>query len=97
MARMPLSEFQERIYTLSYEELVKSPEEKTKELTSWIGFKWDNAYTKYYLKKGYVNTCSNVQVRSAIHSRSLNGWMNYQSMLKPSIELLSNYENVISP
>ncbi len=86
------SESQSRIYTLNYDELVKNPTENIKDLILWLGFKWDLSYTMPNKTKRYINTCSNVQIRSEINQRSLNGWNNYREMLKPAIEILSNYK-----
>ena len=49
-------------------------------------------YQLPHLNPRSVSTASAVQVRSPINSKSVGGWMNYKSMLKPAIEILTQNE-----
>jgi tetratricopeptide (TPR) repeat protein len=80
--------YRSKIYDLNYDFLVSNPNKEIKSLISWLGWKWDNKYQSPHLNPRSVSTASAVQVRSPINSKSVGGWMNYKSMLKPAIEIL---------
>ena len=78
--------------------LVKNPERVIKSLIQWLGWKWNNSYLKPHLNKRLVFTASDVQIRSKIHAKSIDGWKNYKEMLKPAIEIITKedeYENLL--
>ena len=81
--------FQENIYDLNYDLLVKNPFEEIKLLINWLGWEWNESYLSPHLNKRAVSTASNVQVRSEINSKSIGGWKNYKEMLKPAFEILT--------
>ena len=81
--------FRSKIYDLNYDLLVRNPPKEIKSLISWLGWEWDNKYLSPHLNPRSVSTASNVQVRSPINSKSINGWKNYKDMLKPAIEILA--------
>ena len=81
--------FQENIYDLNYDLLVKNPFEEIKLLINWLGWEWNESYLSPHLNKRAVCTASNVQVRSEINSKSIGGWKNYKEMLKPAFEILT--------
>ena len=81
--------FRTNIYDLNYDCLVKNPEKEIKSLINWLDWEWNNTYLSPHLNQRAVFTASDVQVRSPINSKSIDGWKNYKNMLKPSIELLS--------
>ena len=81
--------FQENIYDLNYDLLVKNPVEEIKLLINWLGWEWNESYLSPHLNKRAVCTASNVQVRSEINSKSVGGWKNYKEMLKPAFEILT--------
>ena len=82
------NKFRSKIYDLNYERLVSNPNEEIKSLISWLDWQWEDVYLSPHLNKRSVSTASNVQVRSPINSKSIDGWKNYKDMLKPSIEIL---------
>jgi len=84
--------FRSKIYNLNYDSLVFKPNQEIRSLISWLGWKWDNKYQSPHLNPRSVSTASAVQVRSPINSKSVGGWMNYKSMLKPAIEILTQNE-----
>ena len=81
--------FQENIYNLNYDLLVKNPNEEIKLLINWLGWEWNKSYLSPHLNNRAVYTASDVQVRSKINPKSINGWKNYEEMLKPAIEILT--------
>ena len=91
--------FKATIYDLNYDSLVTNPNKEIKSLISWLGWEWDNKYLSPHLNPRSVFTASNVQVRSPINSKSIDGWKNYKEMLKPAIEILTQsdrYRDLIS-
>ena len=93
------NKFKSKIYDLNYDMLVRNPEQEIKSLISWLGWKWDDSYLKPHLNQRSVSTRSNVEVRSPINSKSVDGWKNYKDMLKPSIKIFSKikkYQELLS-
>ena len=86
--------FKSTIYDLNYDTLVSNPNQEIKSLISWLGWKWDHAYLKPHLNQRSVSTRSNVEIRSPINSKSVDGWKNYKDMLKPAIEILSKQKEI---
>ncbi len=84
--------FRSTIYDLNYDSLVSNPKQEIKCLISWLGWKWDNRYLSPHLNPRSVSTASNVEVRSPINSKSIDGWKNYKEMLKPAIDLITKAE-----
>ncbi|WP_269609224.1 tetratricopeptide repeat-containing sulfotransferase family protein [Prochlorococcus marinus] len=81
--------FRSKIYDLNYDLLVSNPNIEIKSLISWLGWKWNESYLTPHLNPRSIFTRSNVEVRSPINSKSINGWKNYKDMLKPAIEILT--------
>ncbi len=91
--------FRSTIYDLNYDSLVSNPKTEIKSLISWLGWEWDNEYLSPHLNPRSVSTASSVQVRSPINSKSISGWKNYQNMLQPAIQILTQnhrYRELIS-
>ncbi len=81
--------FKAKIYELNYDSLVCNPTKEIKSLTSWFSWKWDDKYLSPHLNPRSVSTASDVQVRSAINSKSCGGWKNYKELLKPTMEIIT--------
>ena len=91
--------FRSKIYDCDYDSLVSNPHKVIKPLISWLGWEWEDKYLSPHLNQRSVSTASNIQVRSPINSKSIGGWKNYEDMLKPAIEILTQtnkYKNIIS-
>ena len=86
--------FKSKIYDLNYDKLVRNPNKEIKSLISWLSWKWDDSYLKPHLNQRAVSTRSNVEIRSPINSKSVDGWKNYKDMLKPAIEILSKQKEI---
>mgnify|MGYP001297622106 CR=1 FL=1 len=82
-------EFKNKIYSLSYDELVTNPSKEIKALILWLGWEWNNFYLSPHLNNRSVSTRSNIQVRLPINKKSLGGWQNYKDMLKPAMEIIT--------
>ncbi len=91
--------FRSKIYDLNYDLLVENSNKEIKSLISWLGWQWDDSYLTPHLNPRSVSTASSIQVRSPINSQSVDGWKNYKTMLKPTIDMLikvDRYRNLIS-
>ena len=89
--------FRKQIYDLNYDNLVTNPSKEIKSLIHWLGWDWDKIYLSPHLNKRKVLTRSNVEVRSLINSKSVGGWINYEEMLKPAKEIITQkdkYKNL---
>ena len=86
--------FRSKIYDLNYDSLVSNPNKEIKSLISWLGWKWDDKYLSPHLNPRSVSTASNVQVRSPINSKSIDGWKNYKEMLRPAMEIITQKINI---
>ena len=82
-------QFSSLIYELNYDLLVTNPEFEIKSLITWLNWHWNDSYLKPNLNTRFVSTASSVQVRSEINSHSVEGWRNYQNILKPAIEIIT--------
>ncbi len=66
------------IYTVDYEELVTRPNEKIRELIQFCNLEWEDSCIDFYKNKRNVKTASVQQVREKIHSKSVDGYKNYE-------------------
>ena len=83
--------FKNNLYFLNYDLLVNKPNEQIEKLIKWFNWDWDDKYLSPELSKQAFYTASIVQVRSPINNKSVNGWKNYESLLKPAMDFI--YEN----
>ncbi len=93
------NKFASKIYNFNYESLVRNPNKEIKSLISWLGWEWSESFLSPHLNLRSVSTRSNIEVRSPINSKSINGWKNYKDMLKPAIEILTQtdrYRDLLS-
>ena len=72
--------------------MVENPEYEIRKLINWLNFEWNEKYLSPHLNSRKVITTSNVQVRSPINSKSLNGWQNYRDLLEPVIKIFTKKE-----
>jgi len=77
-----------RIYTQSYEELVKNPERETKRLLDYLELDWNDDCLMHHKNTRPVRTASNWQVRQPIYQTSIHRWKNYRQHLGPLAEIL---------
>ena len=89
--------FRQKIYDLNYDLLVKNPHKEIKSLINWLGWEWNTSYLSPNLNERAVYTASDIQVRSPINSKSIDGWKKYKEMLRPAMEIITKkdkYKNL---
>ncbi|MDF0541765.1 sulfotransferase [Sphingobium sp. H39-3-25] len=72
-----------RLFELAYEDLVSEPERHIRRLLDFCDLPWAESCLSFSQAGGSVSTASAVQVRSAIHARSVDKWRHYGSHLDP--------------
>lgn len=76
------------IHDVSYEALVSDQEGETRRLIDLLGLSWDDACLDFQNNERAVKTVSVAQVREPIYSRSISGWLRYESHLEPLCKAL---------
>ncbi|MEE4217893.1 MAG: sulfotransferase [Xanthomonadales bacterium] len=71
----------EDLVRVSYEELVRQPQETVARLLHWLGEEWDERCLRFHQQEGAVRTASVWQVREPLHARSIQRWRNYREPL----------------
>lgn len=80
----------ERIFNLTYEELVKDTEGMARKLIDFLGLPWDDRCLEFHKQKSVVKTASVNQVRQPIYKSSVARWKKYGPAVKPLIEALGD-------
>ena len=78
----------ESIYTYNYEKLVKNPSIEIPKLIEWLGWEWDDNFLNPHNNKRNVFTASSAQVRNEINNKGIGNWLEYEKILKPSMDLI---------
>lgn len=73
---------------VKYDDFVRDPEAIGKEFVEFCNIDWSPALLDITNNDSAVATASSVQVRSAINTKSLGQWRNYQEQLQPAFELI---------
>ena len=81
--------FPERIYDISYENLVNNQELETRKLIEYCELDWDENCLNFHKNKRVVGTASVSQVRREMFQGSSEIWKKYQGYLEPLINKLS--------
>lgn len=81
-----------RVFDVSYEQLVNMPEGLSREILAYLELPWDDACLRYFDQSRAVTTASQWQVRQPIYTTSSTHWQNYAQHLDPLIRGLSNLE-----
>ncbi|HIF62338.1 MAG TPA: sulfotransferase family protein [Candidatus Pelagibacter sp.] len=75
--------FPNYIYELEYEKFVENPESEAKKLISFCNLKWNKKCLEFYKRKDLISkTASNVQIRNAVYTDSINKYLPYREFLK---------------
>jgi hypothetical protein len=77
----------ESLFELSYEELIKRPEEVTHELSDFCGLSFEERCLRFYENRNRVATASQWQVRRPVYGTSVQRWERYREFLGPLLEL----------
>ncbi|MBG1231675.1 tetratricopeptide repeat-containing sulfotransferase family protein [Aestuariivirga litoralis] len=80
--------FPDNILDVSYEALTRNPEEQVRRILDFLELDWDPACLKFFERSSTVRTFSRDQVRSAINTKSVARWRNYEKHLSPLFESL---------
>ena len=78
----------DRIIVSDYQQLVEDPEPQIRSLIERLGLPWDDACLSPESVQKRVKTLSVVQVRSAIHSGSVERWKKHEADLEPFTKIL---------
>ena len=79
--------FEDNIFTVDYDELVRSPEPVLRGLLDFLGLDWDDRCLAFERSGGSVKTASMWQVREGLHMSSSGRWRNYAAVI-PELESL---------
>ncbi len=80
--------FPDNIFTVEYDELVKSPEPVLRQLLEFLGLEWDERCLAFQDSSNPVKTASVWQVREALHTRSSGRWRHYAPFVQEIQALL---------
>ena len=73
--------FGENIFTVDYDELVRSPEPVLRRLLEFLGVDWDAQCLEFQRSGDAVKTASVWQVRDGLHRSSSGRWRNYEALI----------------
>ena len=76
-----LEEFNDGIYVLDNEELVKDQELISKSLITFCDLKWEEQCLDFHKTRRQVRTASIHQVRQPMNNKSIGAWKNYDQFL----------------
>lgn len=74
---------------IAYEGVVRDAAATIPALVAGCGLDWDERCLAPHLGGGAVSTASSVQVREAIHDRSIGRWRHYADLLAPALPMLA--------
>lgn len=72
----------EQLLEINYEDLVTDLPAQAHRLIAFLGLQWDDACLHPEHNRRAVTTASARQIRSAVHSGSINDWRRYESQLR---------------
>lgn len=79
----------ESMFTVDYDELVRSPRAVMEGLLRFLGLPWDERCLQFERVPNLVKTASIWQVREVLHARSSGRWRNYEAFLTGARALLN--------
>ena len=77
-----LNIFDNRVFSMSYENLVINKETETKKLLEFCELNWDDNCLNFHKNKNSVSTASLAQVRQPLYSSSVEKWKSYSKDLE---------------
>jgi len=78
----------DKIFTVSYEELISEQERTTRNLLKYISLDWEDTCLDFHSTERGVLTASAVQVKQPIYNTSVDLWENYSEDLNPLRKIL---------
>ena len=90
VAKLSIAQVGNPLHRLRYEDLVATPEDQLRAVTSFLSLDWDDSMLDYRQQAGTdtSNTPSYQQVSQPLHSRSIGRWRHYQKQLESSLPVL---------
>ena len=82
----------DRIYEISYEDLVDDPETEIRKLLEFCDLEWEDACLDFHKTKREVKTLSVAQVRQPLYKSSVGKWEPYADHLKGLLDGLAKIE-----
>lgn len=73
---------------VKYDDFVQAPEREGKTFVEFCGIDWSPSLLDITKNDSAVATASSVQVRSAINTKSLGQWRNYEQELQPAFDII---------
>ena len=70
--------FPDKIYNITYEDMVEKQQEESKKLINACKLEWDEKCLSFYESNSVVNTASKWQVRRPIYKTSIKKWKHYE-------------------
>ena len=80
--------YQDKIYELDYDELVKNQEYETKRLIDHIGLDWQEECLKPQYNKRFISTNSSDQIRQKLYQGSSQKWKKFKPYLNGKLDRL---------
>lgn len=81
------------MFNLSYEKMITSHEEISKQLVEYIGLPWDPNCLTFYKNDRIVKTASLTQVRKPIYKTSVQRWKYFADELQPLLQIVAPYRH----
>lgn len=78
----------DRLYEISYEDLISDQEFHSRQLISFVGLEWEEACLNFHKTDRIVRTASSWQVRQGLYRTSLERWRNYERHLGALVQLM---------
>lgn len=75
--------FPDKIFTLSYQNLINNQTETTEKLLQFLALEWQDSCLNFHTNDRVIHTLSNTQVRQPLFSNALNSWHRYKEQLSP--------------
>jgi tetratricopeptide (TPR) repeat protein len=79
-----------KILEVDYERTVTDLEGTARQLIAWCGLDWEPQCLSFHTRRAPVRTASAVQVRQPIYRHAVARWKNYEDLLAPLLEAVTN-------
>lgn len=80
-----------QLIQINYEDVVKDPDTQIKKMFNKLDLPFETGCFRFYENNTPSGTASTLQVRSPIHTKSINKWLYYASYLEPLISALRKH------
>lgn len=80
--------YPQSVYAASYEEMIRKPAEKIRELVDFCDIPWSDDYLYFHQAKRTITTASYNQVTQPIYTSAIGRWKDYEKQLAPLLEEL---------